>query len=200
MTGRHGCSCIHQVVIRAAVTVRFFKILQERRWRMTPADLLTALSIKIYEPPLSEMREDCRICDLSDPVAVLMLVIDFETEVSMSGINIFLGNSSGQYAHETVVALQTIGAQTQAILLQKILIVAANAGMTHDAIQADRSGLEEFSITSFQKLHGDKWDAASHEIQEIEAVIDYTEMMSCAESYVERYRAQIHQALGISLD
>ena len=62
---------------------------------MTPADLLTALSIKIYEPPLSEMREDCRIYGLSDPVAVLMLVIDFETEVSMSGITRNPGDRSG---------------------------------------------------------------------------------------------------------
>lgn len=167
---------------------------------MTPEALLTELSIKIYEPPLSEMREDGRICDLSDPAAVLMLIIDFETEVSMNGINNFLGNSSGQYAHETVAALQTIGAKTQANLLQKILTVAANAGMTHDTIQADRSGLEEFSITSFQKLHGDKWDAASAEIQELEEQIDYSDMFEWAEEYAGNHSAELHQALGIRPD
>lgn len=165
---------------------------------MTPEDLLGELSTRIYQPPLTEMREDGRICDLADPVAVLMLILDFDTEVAMNGINNFLGNSSGRYAHETVAALQTIGAEVQAALLEKILTVAEKAGMTHDAIQQDRSGLDEFAITSFEKLHGDKWDAASDEIQGIDAQIDYSDMLERAETYAANHSARLQQALGIT--
>ncbi|WP_417393747.1 DMP19 family protein [Gimesia chilikensis] len=84
---------------------------------MTPEDLLGELSIRIYEPPLSDMREDGRICNAADPVAVLMLILDCDTEVAMNGIDNFIGNSSGRYMRETITALQTIGAQSQAALL-----------------------------------------------------------------------------------
>lgn len=164
---------------------------------MTPEDLLGELSIRIYEPPLSDMREDGRICNAADPVAVLMLILDFDTEVAMNGIDNFIGNSSGRYMRETITALQTIGAESQAALLEKILAVADEAGMTHDAIQEDRSGLDEFAITSFEKLHGDKWDAACDGIQALDEQIDYSDMLACAETYAGNHSAVLHRALGI---
>ena len=69
-------------------------------------DILSDLSIKIYESPLSEVRSSGRIADVTDPVNVLMLLIDFQTEVEMNGILDFLGNSSGLYARETAEALR----------------------------------------------------------------------------------------------
>lgn len=165
---------------------------------MTPADLLTEFSIKIYEPPLCTIRDDGRICEPSNPVAVLMLVVDFDTEVKMNGINNFIGNSTGMFGNETVAALRAIGAQTQATLLEQILMVAENAGMTHDAIQRERSGLGEYAITSFKELHGEKWDAASAKISDIESEIDYSDMMSFAEKYVDEHSAEFHAALGIT--
>jgi hypothetical protein len=165
---------------------------------VTPAALLDEFSIKIYEPPLCNMRDDGRICEPSNPVAVLMLVVDFETEVSMNGINNFIGNSSGRFGNETVAALKTIGAQTQAALLERILTVSENAGMTHDAIQQERSGLGEYAVTTFKELHGDKWDAASAEICDIESQIDYSDLMKCAEDYVQQHSSEFHKALEIT--
>ena len=49
-------------------------------------DIVSELSIKIYEEPLASWRESSKITDLSNPLSVLMLIIDFETEVSMNGI------------------------------------------------------------------------------------------------------------------
>ncbi|WP_417393746.1 hypothetical protein [Gimesia chilikensis] len=69
--------------------------------------------------------------------------------------------------------------------------------MTHDAIQEDRSGLDEFAITSFEKLHGDKWDAASDGIQALDEQIDYSDMLACAETYAGNHSAVLHRALGI---
>ena len=43
---------------------------------MNPSDLLSELSVKIYEPPLSEIRDSGAIRNPADPVCVLMLVID----------------------------------------------------------------------------------------------------------------------------
>jgi hypothetical protein len=146
------------------------------------------------------MRDDGRIRDPSDPIAVMMLIIDFRTEILMNGIINFIGNTTGRFGEETVVALQAIGAQDQANALERILTVAKNAGMTYDAIQRDRSGLGEYAVTSFRELHGDKWDATSAEIREMESEIDYSDMTSRARDYLDRHLAQFHKALGISQD
>ncbi|MHC4404088.1 MAG: DMP19 family protein [Planctomycetota bacterium] len=163
---------------------------------MTPADLLTEFSIKIYEPPLCEMRDDGQIRDPSNPIAVLMLVVDFETEVSMNGISNFIGNSTGLFANETVAALEIIGCDTQAAQLERILAIATDAGITHEAIQHERSGLPEYAITSFSELHGDKWNAASDEIQAVESEMDYSGMMSRAEDFVRLHVEAFRKALG----
>jgi hypothetical protein len=63
-------------------------------------DLLSEFSIKIYEPPLSHVRSSGHIANVSDVVCTAMLVVDFETEVSMNGIANFIGNST----HATVQA------------------------------------------------------------------------------------------------
>ncbi len=162
---------------------------------MTPEELLSEFSIKIYEPPLCEMHDNGEIRDLSNPIAALMLVVDFETEVSMNGINNFIGNSTGLFANETVAALKTIGCETQAVQLEQILAIAAAVGMTHDAIQQGRSGLQQHAITSFSDLHGDKWDAASEQIDAIESDIEYSDMMSRAEDFVRLHTEVFQKAL-----
>jgi hypothetical protein len=80
--------------------------------------------------------------------------------------------------------------------LKRILEIAAAAGMTHDAIQADRSGLSEYNVTSFSKLHGDKWDAASDEISNIHSLIDYSVILAHAERYVALHSEAFRVALG----
>jgi hypothetical protein len=163
---------------------------------MSPADMLSELSIKIYEPPLSALRDDGTICDLSNPIAVVMLVIDFETEVSMNGINNFIGNFTGRYAAETVAALRKIGCAADAERLQRILDIVAAAGMTHDAIQQERSVITESTVTSFSKMHGDKWDSASEEIKRIESEIDYSDITAHAERFVADHAETFRDALG----
>lgn len=163
---------------------------------MTAFDLLDAFSIKIYEPPLSKLRDNGGIRDLSNPIAVVMLVVDFETQVSMNGINNFIGNNTGIYADETVAALELIGCSDQSQKLKRILEIAAAAGMTYDAIQQDRSGQAEFAITTFTMLHGKKWDAASAEIDMLDRTIDYPDIMQHAERFVAEHRNEFIAALG----
>ncbi|MFM8581356.1 MAG: hypothetical protein ACKOFW_07615 [Planctomycetaceae bacterium] len=71
---------------------------------MTAGELLGEFSIKIHRPPLSDIRDNGTIQDLSKPIAVVMLVVDFDTEISVNGLIDFIGNSTGLYAKETVAA------------------------------------------------------------------------------------------------
>ena len=46
-------------------------------------DTFSQFTIKIYEPPLSLIRDRGEVQDLSNPIHVLLLVVDFHTEVTM---------------------------------------------------------------------------------------------------------------------
>lgn len=140
---------------------------------MDAAKLLDDLSVRIYEPPLSEYRDDGRICDTSNPLSVVLLLIDYEAECSINGISGFLGNSAGSRLLETIFAVRQIGCIDHANTLEQIRETATSAGMTYDAIQVDRVGLAEFSVTSFAKLHGDKWDNARARVRSLHDKVDW---------------------------
>lgn len=162
---------------------------------MNPQDILSELSVKIYEPPLNAARHNGAIADMSDPLNVAMLILDFETEISMNGIINFLGNSTGRFAHQTVAALEKVGCAAEAALLRQIIDIAENAGMTHEAIQQERAKLEPYAVTSFSQLHGDKWDIASKDIRKIEADIDYSQIISATERFVGQHPDRFQKAL-----
>jgi hypothetical protein len=164
---------------------------------MTELDLLDELATKMYEPPLSEMRESGAIGDKDNPITTLMLVIDFETEVMMNGVDNFLGNSSGRFAMETVRALERIGCSGQAASLLRMIEIAAAAGMTHEAIQLDRAGMASPSVSNWSEVHGAKWDAAYEAICSIDDAIDYEEMMTKARAFAVRHDVALKRALGL---
>jgi len=140
---------------------------------MDASQLVNHSSVRIYEPPLSDYRDDGRICDTTRPLSVVMLLIDYETECSMNGIIGFLGNSTGRRLTETITAVRKIGCIDHAKVLEEIREAASAAGMTHDAIQDDRSDLQEFTVSSFADLHGDKWEDACDTIGSLHDNVDW---------------------------
>lgn len=158
--------------------------------------VLDDFSVRIYEPPLTAVRDSGAIADVTKPVHVLMLTMDFVTELEMNGITNFIGNSSGRFANETVTALREVGRPVQAKVLEQIVGVANDAGMTHAAIQQDRGGLEEFAVTSFSEVHGDKWDEASRRIDDLADQIEVEEIYSAMEAYCDQHQGEIVTAMN----
>jgi hypothetical protein len=100
---------------------------------MDASDVLDVLSVRIYEPPLANIRDDDRLSDTSNPLSVIMLLIDYETECSMNGITGYLGNCSGQRLPEAVDVLRKICCSDQADDRHKIGIMSASGGdLFHD--------------------------------------------------------------------
>jgi hypothetical protein len=165
---------------------------------MNPVDILTELSIKVYDPPLSSIRESGAIADVSNPIALLMLLIDFDTEISMNGITNFIGNSTGIYARETVLALERIGCSEEAKKLAAILVAAERVGMTYEAIQADRAPVKPYTVTSFKELHGAKWFDALAEIEAIYDSLDMSHVFARAEEFIAQHRSTFEKALGLA--
>jgi hypothetical protein len=154
---------------------------------MSPDDIIIELSVRIYEPPLTEYCDSGQIADLTNPLSVVMLILYFDTELQMNGVVDFIGNSTGIYAAETVAALRLIGCEEMAEALNRILFVAETAGMTHSAIQEDRSTLEPFTVTTATRTHGDKWSEAAETIHELADQMSFDPMYQQLEHFVARH-------------
>lgn len=163
---------------------------------MDASKLLDDLSVRIYEPPLSDYRDDERICDTTSPLSVVMLLIDYETECSMNGIIGFLGNSAGSRLTETIIAVRKIGCVDHAKVLEQVRETAHAAGMTHDAIQDDRTDLQEFAVTSFAELHGDKWDDACDTIGTLHENVDWESFWKATLEFVRNHIDSISRESG----
>ncbi len=164
--------------------------------QMNASDILDKLLVEAYVPPLSLIREDGRISDLANPLSVIMLIIDLETEISMNGIQGYIGNSTGRHASTTVDALRVIGCNDAAKTLAAILKKADDCGMTHDAIQRDRRDLEEFAITQFRQMHGSKWDGINDELNNKVIQIDFEQVFHQAETFIETRKNAFVTALS----
>ncbi len=120
---------------------------------LSSAKLIEALSIQIYQPPLCSARE--RLREIAEPLRVPILILDFDTEVTMQGILGFLENSTGLFFAETIEAFEKIGALKTVSVLRAIGDTLKKHGVTTDQLRADFFGTEQYQITSFSKLHGD---------------------------------------------
>lgn len=165
--------------------------------RRQAVQLFLDLSVKVFEPPLSDLRETGRLRDLWSPLSVLMLVVDFETEVEMNGVVDFLGNSTGRYAKETVAALECIGCPDDAAALRQIVSIATRARMTHATIQKDRERLGPFTVTTFAEVHGTKWQRALGRIEPLSDQLDFGRIRQRAEVLRHEDLGVVKEALGL---
>lgn len=163
---------------------------------MTTEQLLDELARKIYQPPLSGFRESEEIRDVENPISVVILIIDFDTEWQMNGIFNFLGNSTGRYLKETIKALDKINAVKCLNTLNEIAVIAQEAKMTHEAIQEDRSSLTEYQILSWNEAHGNKWEEAENKINRLDETFDFDELYQCLEAFVAKHNHFLKEKIG----
>lgn len=128
-------------------------------------DLIQALSISLYEPPLNRLHET--LSSQPEVVRVLTLVLDFDTEVSMNGILGFLENSTGQWLGETIEAFDLIEANGTASVLRRIYEAMNRHGITSSALRAEVNTATPYTVMSFSELHGAKSEDISREVTQI---------------------------------
>jgi hypothetical protein len=126
-------------------------------------DLVEQLLVGIHEPPFRRLRD--RIGTLPEPLRVLMLVGDFDTEVQMNGIAGFLENSSGAHLSPTIEAFEAIKATATAKLLRLIEMTMLKHGITHSMLRASLNGATEFHIVSSADIHSKKVLAMLEEVE-----------------------------------
>jgi len=127
--------------------------------------LLQDLAVRIYEPPLSGVRDRDDYPDLRSPLDVAVLLIDCDTELAMNSVLGFLENSTGMHLDATIDALIAIGASLAAARLTAVRDVMRRHGVTWRMLRQDFERVSEFQITTFSDMHGR--DAFAREVCEV---------------------------------
>ena len=162
-------------------------------------ELTNELRIRIYDSQFETARE--YLTRLPEALRNFMLFTDFDTEVIMGGILTFLENSAGAYLPETIETFEAIGARENAIHLTNISNIMKSFGVTHEGLRQGFAGLEEYDITTFEKMHGKELnqfaDAIRAAAKSLYLYEDTTreDVYELFERYVERHREEIIAAV-----
>jgi len=121
---------------------------------MSVGEIVEHLSIKVFEPPLSNLLYDLR--SVPEVLRIPILLIALDTEVTMQGMLGFLENSTGLYLVDTIDALETISAHKTADTLRAIQRIMSEHGVTVEHLRRNLNNAQLYQITSFRELHGEK--------------------------------------------
>jgi len=127
-------------------------------------EIIQDLAVKIYEKPLSQIRNEPEFPNLDSPLHLVVLLLDCDTEISMNGILGFLENLTGRHLGKTVEALERIGAPKSADLFRAVQSCMRKHGVTYPGLRRDFEEVAEYEITSFHQLHGESLEIFSKEI------------------------------------
>lgn len=129
--------------------------------------LIQELAVQIYEAPLSDVRDETEYPNLCNPLHLVVLLIDCDTEIVMNGILGFLENMTGRHFPKTTEALKMIGAPKCSAVFQSIQDCMTRHSVSWERLRGDFEGTEEFQITSFREMHGECLESFVAEIDEL---------------------------------
>lgn len=131
---------------------------------MTADAMIQDLADHIYQGPLSEVRHERDYPNLDNPLHLVILLIDCDTEIAMNGVLGFQENLTGQHLAKTTEALARVGAPKAAAIFAFIQAIMQKHGVTWQSLRGDFEGVEVFQISSFKELHGQGIDRFTDEV------------------------------------
>jgi hypothetical protein len=121
---------------------------------MSASEIINELGAQRYQPPVSSLCEDIRA--IPEVLRIPILISDFDSEVQMNGMLGFLENRTGLYLVDTIDALDAISAHKTADTLRAIQRIMSEHGVTVERLRSDLANVQEFQVTSFAELHGER--------------------------------------------
>lgn len=143
------------------------RIIRVGEYRMNADGLIQELCTGIYQPPLSKVRDEVDYPNLTNPLHLVILLIDCDTEIDMNGMLGFLENSTGRHLKQTIQALQLIGASKSAALLETVQACMNKNRITWERLRSDLAGRAEYQISSFRQRHGETIATFTSEISHL---------------------------------
>lgn len=131
---------------------------------LTAEDICGNISLNLYEPQNSIIRDEGNFSSLPDIIKDIILIIDFDTELNINGILGFLENSTGIYLEDTIKTLKKIEAYEDANVLDNIQKIMLRYGISPKQLRNNLSTSSHYDITSFSKIHGNVFNNMEDEI------------------------------------
>lgn len=125
------------------------------------------LSIQIYENPLLDVHSELDYPNLNNPLHLITLFIDCDTEIDMNGFFGYLENSNGKYLPNIIEALGLINSIKTYELFKNIKKCMDKYNVTWEKLRNDFKNSKELEITTFEKLHGQSLKSFSSEINQM---------------------------------
>ncbi|CAM2975083.1 MULTISPECIES: DMP19 family protein [Paenibacillus] len=119
---------------------------------MSGEEVVGSVAMDLYRAEFATIRE----CgpELPQVLRDTILIIDLDTELSMSGITGFLENLSGRFLGETTEAMQRIGNDADAEILKNIQHMLSESGVTPEQLRENVNALSEQDVTTTLNTHG----------------------------------------------
>ena len=131
---------------------------------MSGEEIIDCISLRIYEADCSEILNERLFSTIPLILRDIILVINFDTELSMNGILGFLENSSGLYLDDTIDMLKRINAIEDYKILIEIKRTMTKNGYSIENLHNSDNRISLFGITSFIGNHGQKVSIMASEI------------------------------------
>jgi hypothetical protein len=165
---------------------------------MSVSEIINELAARRYQPPISSLCEDIRA--IPEVLRMPILISDFDSEVQMNGMLGFLENRAGRYLVDTIEALNAISAHKTADTLRAIQRIMSEHGVTVERLRSDLANVQEFQVTSFAELHGERLADMAQQIEdEARNLYLYEEagepVFDLLEAHLQRRRDELLAAL-----
>ncbi|WP_017428263.1 MULTISPECIES: DMP19 family protein [Paenibacillus] len=113
-------------------------------------DLVEHMGSVIYGEEASSIRGI--IYEVPESLRTIILLIDFDTELSMNGVFGFLENATGKYLNGTIAALKLIRAEEDSSIMEGIRDLIEGINLN------GKIKLEQYQVTPFEERHEiNKW-------------------------------------------
>ena len=126
-------------------------------------DIVERIASHMYEGEFLSVRENLEI--IPELLKDIILIIDFDTELTMNGIVGFLENSSGIYFSETLDAFKRIELFQDLEVLNRIKSILLENGVMLETLREHVNNLTEYQVASFFEIHGNDLSSVFHSIE-----------------------------------
>ncbi|WP_063564119.1 DUF4375 domain-containing protein [Paenibacillus sp. O199] len=164
---------------------------------MSGEEVVGSVAMDLYRAEFATIRE----CgpELPQVLRDTILIIDLDTELSMSGITGFLENVSGRFLGETTEAMQRIGNDADAEILKNIQHMLSETGVTPEQLRENVNALSEQDVTTTLNTHGQQIHEVLQQV-ELEAgnlsmQSDNEEVFELLYQYVDTNKDRLKQEL-----
>jgi len=124
-------------------------------------DIVERIASHMYEDEFLSLRENLEL--IPEVLKDIILIIDFDTELTMNGIVGFLENSSGFYL--TLDAFKRIQLFQDLEVLNRIKSILLENGVMLETLREHVNNLTEYQVASFLEIHGKELSSVFQSIE-----------------------------------